>query len=76
MKKRTKKSRGGPATALNVMATLLLVAVILLCVPVTMPRMFGYQVYNVVTGSMEPSIRPAAWSMPGRWIRLRWRRTM
>lgn len=56
MKKRTKKSRGGPAAALNVMAALLLVAVILLCVPVTVPRMFGYQVYNVVTGSMEPSI--------------------
>ena len=40
----------------NIIGTLVLIAVILLCVPVTVPRLFGYQVYNVVTGSMEPAI--------------------
>lgn len=50
------KKRGGLRVAMNVIGTLLLVAVILLCIPVTVPRIFGYQVYNVITGSMEPAI--------------------
>ena len=35
---------------------LLLAAVILLCVPLTVPRLFGCQIYTVVSGSMEPAI--------------------
>ena len=35
---------------------LLLTVVILLCVPLTVPRLFGCQIYNVVSGSMEPAI--------------------
>lgn len=40
----------------NVLGSLLLVIVILLCIPLTIPRLFGCQVYNVVSGSMEPAI--------------------
>ena len=52
------KQKGGkflPALC-NVFGTLLLVAVIGLCVPLTVPLVMGYQVYDVVTGSMEPEI--------------------
>lgn len=36
--------------------TVLLVALVLLCLPLTVPRLFGYEVYSVVSGSMEPVI--------------------
>ncbi len=38
------------------LGTLLLILVILACLPLTLPRLAGYQVYNVISGSMEPSI--------------------
>lgn len=53
-KENRKSSR--PRFLMNLIGTILLVAVILLCIPVTVPRVFGYQVYNVISGSMEPSI--------------------
>ena len=34
----------------------LLVLVILLCLPLTVPRLLGYELYAIVTGSMEPAI--------------------
>lgn len=34
----------------------LLLVVIGLCLPITLPRVFGYEVYDVVSGSMEPEI--------------------
>ena len=55
---REAKNRGGnviPALC-NVLGTFLIVAVIALCVPVTVPVLMGYQVYDVVSGSMEPAI--------------------
>ena len=56
MKRKTYKKGRRRRAALNLLGTLLLVAVILLCIPVTVPRLFGYQVYNVLTGSMDPAI--------------------
>lgn len=55
---RKAKSRGGNAipALCNVLGTFLIVAVIALCVPVTVPVLMGYQVYDVVSGSMEPAI--------------------
>ncbi|MDO4400843.1 MAG: signal peptidase I, partial [Coriobacteriia bacterium] len=44
------------ATLCNVFGVLLLVAVIGLCAPLTIPMIAGYQVYDVVSGSMEPEI--------------------
>ena len=50
------ESRGGMRLVLNGIGTLLLVIVILLCIPITVPRVFGFQIYNVISGSMEPAI--------------------
>lgn len=36
--------------------TLILLSVIASCLPVTVPRLMGYEIYNVVSGSMEPEI--------------------
>lgn len=40
----------------NIIGTLILLSVIAVCLPVTVPRFLGYQIYNVVSGSMEPEI--------------------
>ena len=40
----------------NICGLVLMVLVIALTVPLAVPRMRGYEVYNVVSGSMEPAI--------------------
>ena len=40
----------------NILGTLILLSVILICLPVTVPRLMGYEIFNVVSGSMEPKI--------------------
>lgn len=40
----------------SLIGTLMLLVVIGLAVPLTVPNYMGYQVYNVVSGSMEPTI--------------------
>ena len=40
----------------SLIGTGLLVIVLLLLIPITMPRVFGYEMYNVISGSMSPSI--------------------
>jgi signal peptidase I len=40
----------------NVLGTLILVGVILVCLPMVAPRLMGYQIYDIVSGSMEPAI--------------------
>ena len=53
-----RKAKGGklvPALC-NVVGTFILISVIGTCLPVTAPRLMGYQIYNVVSGSMEPEI--------------------
>ena len=52
------KTRGGkilPALC-SVLGTLILVAVILSALPMAVPRLMGYAVYSVVSGSMEPAL--------------------
>lgn len=54
---RPKKNRKNPlSAALSVLSSLLLVALVLACIPLTLPRLFGCQVYSVISGSMEPAI--------------------
>ena len=56
--KNTKRSQGGnfvPALC-NVLGTLILLLVIAVCVPLTVPRLLGMDTYHVVSGSMEPAI--------------------
>ena len=52
-KKNGKECSGGLCSSLG---TLLLVLLIAACVPLTVPRMLGYALYTVVSGSMEPAI--------------------
>lgn len=40
----------------NVIGTLMLLVVIAAALPLTIPNFMGYDVYNVVSGSMEPTI--------------------
>lgn len=35
---------------------LILIMVILFCIPLTIPKVLGYQVYHVISGSMQPAI--------------------
>ena len=52
-----KKQRGSTAGALcRLFGMLILLAVIAACLPVTVPRYLGYEVFHIVSGSMEPSI--------------------
>ena len=40
----------------NFLGTLILILVILTCLPLTVPRLLGYDIFDVVSGSMEPEI--------------------
>lgn len=53
-----KKKQGGRVISVlcSVLGTLILFSVIALCLPVTLPKLAGYEIYNVVSGSMEPEI--------------------
>lgn len=50
------KRRDGIATVCSRLGTGLLALVILICIPVTVPKLFGYEPYTVISGSMEPAI--------------------
>ena len=41
---------------LNILGTAIIIAVIVLCLMLTVPRFAGYTGYCVLTGSMEPTI--------------------
>lgn len=55
-KRYAEKRRSVPAALCSVLSALILTAVLAVCVPMTVPRLFGYDVYTVVSGSMEPDI--------------------
>ncbi|MBD5515734.1 MAG: signal peptidase I [Lachnospiraceae bacterium] len=40
----------------NLLGTLILLLVIVSCLPLTVPRLSGYEIYEIVSGSMEPEI--------------------
>lgn len=44
------------AAACSTLGTLLLVILVAVCLPLTVPRAFGYHIYTVISGSMEPAI--------------------
>lgn len=51
-----KRIAGAAAVLCSVIGTVILIAVILLMMSLFLPRLVGYKVYNVVSGSMEPAI--------------------
>lgn len=40
----------------SVIGTVLLIILIIGCLPLTLPKAFGYQMYTVISGSMEPAL--------------------
>lgn len=40
----------------SVIGTVLLIILIISCIPLTLPKAFGYQMYTVISGSMEPAL--------------------
>ena len=52
------RKRGGRLVPLllNIVGTLILLSVILACLPMVLPKALGYEMYNIVSGSMEPEI--------------------
>ncbi len=44
------------AAVSGALGAILLVLLVAFCLPLTVPRVFGYHIYTVVSGSMEPAI--------------------
>lgn len=54
---KNQKSKKSPvSTICSALGTILLIILILGCIPLTVPRAMGYELYTVITGSMEPNI--------------------
>lgn len=57
MSKKKKKDKKSPVSVIcSALGTVLLVSLVLVCLPITATRLFGYDAYSVVSGSMEPAI--------------------
>lgn len=54
--KKKKTDKSPVAAACSVLGTLLLAVLVAACLPLTAPRLFGFHIYTVVSGSMEPAI--------------------
>ena len=53
----TKKTKKSPVAAVcSALGTALLILLIVICLPLTVPKAFHYHVYTVISGSMEPAI--------------------
>ncbi len=50
------KGRGIVPALCNILGTLILISAILVCLPAVAPQVLGYEVFCVVSGSMEPAI--------------------
>lgn len=56
-KRKRKKQRSNiPGKICGITGTVLIVSVILLCSLLVLPGVFGFHMYNVLSGSMEPAI--------------------
>ena len=53
---KAKPKKNPLSAACGIVSSLLLLALVLLCLPLTIPRLFGCQIYSVISGSMEPAI--------------------
>ena len=54
--KKDKKSGNILSALLGILGTLIIIAVIVCMLPLAVPKLMGYQTYDVVSGSMEPEI--------------------
>ena len=57
-RREAQKGTGGKIAAVcRITGTLLILAVILLCSTLVLPGVFGWHMYNVISGSMEPALK-------------------
>ena len=54
--KKKREGKGVVSACLSAVSMVLLIALVLGCLPLTVPRVFGLHIYTVVSGSMEPAI--------------------
>jgi len=54
--KKKKNKRSPVAAVCSALGTLLLIVLIIFCIPLSVPQLFGYELYTVISGSMEPEI--------------------
>lgn len=52
-----RKTGGGLAALCRIAGTAMIVTVILLCSALVVPEVFGWHMYNVISGSMEPALK-------------------
>lgn len=55
-KNRNKKLQRGLVVTARLLGSFVIIAVLLTLIPLSIPRMLGYEIYNVVSGSMAPKI--------------------
>lgn len=53
----SRRAGGRVAGVCSITGTVLIVAVILLCSMLVVPGVFGFHMYNVISGSMEPALK-------------------
>ena len=56
MGRSNKKKKSPVAAFCSLLGTLLLIIIVAAYIPITVPRAFGYEIYTVISGSMEPAI--------------------
>ena len=54
--RRNRQKKSPVAAFCSALGTVLLTVLILACIPLTLPKAFGFQIYTVISGSMEPAI--------------------
>lgn len=40
----------------NLFGAVIIVLIVIACIPMTLPKIFGYQVFHIISGSMEPAL--------------------
>lgn len=53
---RRKHKKSPVAAVCSALGTAMLLILVVLCLPLTVPRAAGYEIYSVISGSMEPEI--------------------
>lgn len=56
MSRRKRKKKSPVAAVCSALGTVLLIILVVACLPLTLPKVFGYHIYTVISGSMEPEI--------------------
>lgn len=50
------EDRSKGSVLFGIIGKLIILLVLIMCLPVAVPKLLGYEVYNIVSGSMEPAI--------------------